>query len=83
MRIDLYLKKSRLIKRRKIANEAVKKNLVLVNDLEIKPSYKVKLNDVITLKLGVKIIKVKTTSLTKQNNLMYELLEEKFQGQKD
>ena len=83
MRIDLYLKQSRLIRRRSIAHEACVKKLVLVNDKIVKPGYKVKLNDIITLNLGSKTIIVKATSLkTIKDELMYELISESFVGQK-
>lgn len=79
MRIDLYLKTSRLIKRRKIANEATERELVLINDKIAKPSTKVKLDDLVTLNLGSKQIIVKVTSLTlKKDDLMYQIISEKY-----
>ena len=79
MRIDLYLKTSRLIKRRKIANEAASKDLVLINDKVVKPSALVKIGDIVTLNLGRKQIIVKVTSLVLlKQDLMYQLIEEKF-----
>lgn len=84
MRIDLFLKTSRLIKRRKIAHEAVTNNLVLVNDVIVKPSYKVKTNDIIILKLGLKEITIKVLSLKpNKDELMYELINEQYLGQRN
>lgn len=79
MRIDLYLKTSRLIKRRKLASEACSKGLVLINNKVAKPSSLLKLEDVITLNLAAKQIVVKVTSLTLlKNDLMYELISESY-----
>lgn len=83
MRIDLYLKQSRLIKRRKIAHEAVKNELVLINGSTVKPSYKVKINDEIKLTLGLKEINLLVTSLKPhKEKLMYKLISEEFKGQR-
>ena len=77
MRLDKYLKVARIIKRRTVAKEAVSKDKVEINDKLAKPSSAVKENDILTLHLGLKIIKVKVTSLApKKDELMYELLSE-------
>ncbi len=77
MRLDKYLKVARLIKRRTVAKEAATKDKVEINDKVAKPSSTVKENDIITLHLGLKIIKVKVRSLIpKKDELMYELLSE-------
>jgi len=84
MRIDLFLKTSRLIKRRKVAHDAITNNLILVNDVIVKPSYQVKINDVIILKLGLKEITVKVLSLKpNKDELMYELINEQYLGQRN
>ncbi len=57
MRIDKFLKNSRLIKRRTIANEACDAGRVKVNGRVIKASYDVKVGDVIEIALGERIIK--------------------------
>ena len=59
MRIDKYLKVSRLIIRRTIANELCNNGKVLINNKIAKPSTEVKENDVITLILGNKKITTK------------------------
>ena len=80
MRLDKYLKVSRIIKRRTVAKQAAEKEKVEVNGKLAKPSTAVKENDILTLYLGSKIIKVKVTSLElKKDLLMYELLQEEKQ----
>ena len=77
MRLDKYLKVSRIIKRRTIAKEAAEKERIDVNGKAAKPSHQLKVGDVLTLHLGLKIISVKVTSLEmKKTELMYELLSE-------
>ena len=61
MRLDLVLKQSGLIKRRTIAKELVDLGRVLINDKVSKPSSEVKEGDILTLKLGNRILKVKIT----------------------
>jgi len=81
MRIDLFLKQSRLIKRRTLAHEAAEKNLVYVNDKIVKPSFKVKINDVIKINFASKIIIVKVTNLINlRGEMMYELISETKKG---
>ena len=58
MRLDKFLKVSRLIKRRSVANEACDAGRVLVNDKLAKASVKVKVGDVIEVKFGMKSVKV-------------------------
>ncbi len=77
MRLDKYLKVSRIIKRRTLAKEAAEKDKIEVNGKVAKPSVQLKINDELTLYLGLKIIKVRVTSLVlKKDELMYELLSE-------
>ncbi len=56
MRLDLFLKTSRLIKRRTIAQEMCIAGRVLVNGQEAKPAKEVKRGDVITLKFSSRIV---------------------------
>jgi ribosomal 50S subunit-recycling heat shock protein len=58
MRLDKYLKVSRLIKRRTIANEACEAGRVLVNEKVAKASLGIKVGDVIEIQFGTKIVKV-------------------------
>lgn len=63
MRLDKYLKVSRLIKRRTVANEACDAGRISVNDRVVKASYDVKIGDIIEINMGTKPIKVKVTAL--------------------
>ena len=58
MRLDKYLKVSRLIKRRTVANEACDHERVSVNGRPAKASYEVKAGDVIEVRFGQKTLKV-------------------------
>ena len=58
MRLDKFLKVSRLIKRRTVANEACDAGRVLVNDKTAKASLNVKEGDVIEIQLGTRAVKV-------------------------
>ena len=58
MRLDKYLKVSRLIKRRTVANEACDAGRVLVNDRPAKASVKVKAGDIIEIQFGTSSVKV-------------------------
>ena len=63
MRIDKYLKISRIIKRRTIAQEACEGGKVLINNKVAKPSSEVKIGDIITLNFGTKTLNVEVLSL--------------------
>lgn len=63
MRLDKYLKVSRLIKRRTVANDACDAGRVMVNDKVVKASYDVKIGDVIEISFGNKSVKVKVTMI--------------------
>lgn len=63
MRLDKYLKVSRLIKRRTVANEACDAGRVMVNDKPARASYDVKLGDVIVISLGAREVKVEVTAI--------------------
>lgn len=63
MRLDKYLKVSRLIKRRTVANEACDAGRVTVNDKVAKASLDVKVGDVIQIAFGNKNVKVKVTNV--------------------
>ncbi|MCR5793006.1 MAG: RNA-binding S4 domain-containing protein [Lachnospiraceae bacterium] len=58
MRLDKFLKVSRLIKRRTVANEACDAGRVKVNDKVVKASYNVKADDIIEIEFGNKNVKV-------------------------
>ena len=63
MRLDKYLKVSRLIKRRTMANEACDNGLVCVNGRPARASYEVKEGDRITLRLGAREVTVEVVSV--------------------
>lgn len=64
MRLDKYLKVSRLIKRRTIANEACDAGRIVVNGKVARASYDVKENDIIEINLGARTLKVRVTLVT-------------------
>ena len=81
MRLDKYLKVSRLIKRRTVANEACDNTRVTVNGKPAKASYTVKLGDIIEVTFGNRPIKVRVLSDVEPRTKdvareMYEILSE-------
>ncbi len=64
MRLDKYLKVSRLIKRRSVANEACDGERVSVNGRQVKASYQVKVGDVIEIAFGQRTLKVEVTQVS-------------------
>lgn len=79
MRLDKYLKVSRLIKRRTIANEACDAQRISVNGRVVKASYDVKVGDVIEIRMGEKTVKAEVLqvlehALKNDAGLMYKLL---------
>lgn len=58
MRLDKYLKVSRLIKRRTVANEACDAGRVMANGRPVKASYDVKAGDVLEIKFGERTVKL-------------------------
>lgn len=63
MRLDKFLKVSRLIKRRTVANEACDAGRVMVNGNVAKASVKVKCGDIIEIQFGTKAVKVEVVDL--------------------
>ena len=63
MRLDKYLKVSRIIKRRTVANDACDAGRVLVNDRPAKASYDVKIGDIIEIGFGNKKLKIEVTDI--------------------
>ena len=64
MRLDKYLKITRLIKRRTIANEACDAGKIVVNDKIARASYDVKVGDIIEINMGSKPLKEKVLNVT-------------------
>ena len=65
MRLDKFLKVSRVIKRRTVANEAADGGRVSVNEKVVKPSYEVKVGDIVEIKFGDKISKFEILQIPK------------------
>ncbi len=63
MRIDKYLKVSRLIKRRSVANEVADAGRIAVNGRPVKASYAVKVGDIIEVAFGNRAVKARVLSL--------------------
>ncbi|MCR5349474.1 MAG: RNA-binding S4 domain-containing protein [Acholeplasmatales bacterium] len=83
MRLDKFLKVSRLIKRRTLAKEVSESERVLVNGKIAKPSKDLKIGDIITIEFGMKMVSIKVISLDisikkADASNMYELIEEKM-----
>ncbi len=81
MRIDKFLKVSRIIKRRTVANDACDASHVKVNGKGVKASYDVKIGDIIEITFGEKTLKVKVTDVrdvTRKNDAqtLYEVMPE-------
>ena len=77
MRLDKFLKVSRIIKRRTVANEAADGGRISVNGRVVKPSYEVKAGDILEIKFGDKISKFKIIAIpTVQGKNMPQMVEE-------
>lgn len=81
MRLDKYLKVSRLIKRRTVANEACDSARISVNGKPSKASYDVKIGDAITVSFGqknvtVKVLDIRETTKKSESAGMYEVISE-------
>ena len=80
MRLDKYLKVSRIIKRRTIANEACDAGRVNVNDRVARASLDIKVNDIIEISFGAKNVKVQVLNVAetvKKDDaaLMYKIID--------
>lgn len=81
MRLDKYLKVSRIIKRRPIAKEVADKGRIKVNEILAKSSTDLKINDEIEIRFGNKILLVRVLEMkdsTKKEDAtkMYEIIKE-------
>lgn len=82
MRIDKYLKNSRLIKRRSVAKEACDTMRVMLNGHPAKAGNEVKIGDIITIQFGNSRLSAKVTALSESVKKedaagMYEIIDEK------
>lgn len=80
MRIDKFLKNSRIIKRRTVAKEACEQERITVNDKIAKPGTEVKVGDIIYIQFGNGSLKVKVMALTESCRkedaaFMYQVIE--------
>lgn len=81
MRLDKYLKVSRIIKRRTVANEACDAGKVVINGKVARASYDVKVGDIMEIQLGARAIKAKIVSVNEyakkeEAGEMYEIIGE-------
>ena len=75
MRLDKFLKVSRVIKRRTVANEAADSGRISINGKVVKPSYEVKVGDIVEIKFGDKTSKFEIIEIPKiQTKNMPELI---------
>ena len=80
MRLDKFLKVSRIIKRRTVAKDASDSGIVLVNGKEAKAATRLKVGDIIELTLGTRVVKVQVERLSEnmkkeEADSMYKILE--------
>lgn len=88
MRLDKYLKVSRIIKRRTVANEACAGGRVSINGKAAKPAADVKIGDLLEIRFGNRIGKYEITALTEHvkkedAGLMYKILSEDQEVKKE
>lgn len=81
MRIDKYLKASRIMKRRTIANELAASQRVMINGRTVKPSHEVNPGDTVTVTFGRRQIEIRVTSVCEPKKKkdaaeMYEIISE-------
>ena len=81
MRIDKFLKVSRIIKRRTVANEACDAGRVIVNGRPVKAGYDIKVNDIVEISLGNRQIKFKAINVLENPKKdeaysLYEMIEQ-------
>ena len=81
MRLDKFLKVSRIIKRRTLSKEISEANRVKVNDKIAKPSTRLKFGDIIEIEFGRSILKVRVKELREHvlkndSSMLYEIIEE-------
>lgn len=83
MRLDKYLKVSRLIKRRTLAKEVAENKRILVNGILAKPSKELKIGDEITIEFGnkdvtVRVISLEATTKKSEATNLYKLVREEI-----
>lgn len=83
MRIDKYLKLTRLIKRRTVAKELLERDIIKVNEKVAKPSTEVKIDDILLLPLGrhkltVKVLNTVDYCKKSESTTLYEILKDEI-----
>ena len=81
MRIDKFLKISRILKRRSLGKEACESQRVSVNGIQVKPSYSLKIGDIVEVAFGsgnvkFKILNIKETVKKDEASSLYEIINE-------
>ena len=81
MRIDKFLKVSRLLKRRTVAGEAAKGGRVKINGKAVKPAHEVKAGDIVELGFGsgtvkLRVLAIKETVKKEETSSLYEIISE-------
>lgn len=79
MRIDKFLKVSRILKRRSVANEACSGGRVSVNGKDVKPSYSLKVGDEVEIRFGegslkFRVLVLKETVKKEEASSLYEII---------
>lgn len=74
MRIDKFLKLSRVIKRRTVANEAVDNGRITVNGKTVKASYEVKVGDIVEIKFGDRVSKFEILAVPTSQKITEEII---------
>ena len=87
MRIDKYLKVSRIMKRRTVDNELAANQRVEINGKPVKPSHEVKVGDIVGITFGTRKIEVRVLSIQevkkkKEASEMYEIVNESWLEEK-
>lgn len=88
MRIDKYLKVSRIMKRRTIANELAANQRIEINGKTVKPSHEVKVGDIVGVLFGSRKIEVRVLSIQEvkkksEASEMYEIVSETYLEEKE
>jgi len=74
MRLDLFLKKCRIIKRRTVAAQMAKSDRIKKDGRPLKPGYELKVNDEIEIAFGNRVMRIKVTDTS--NKPQYEIISE-------
>lgn len=79
MRIDKFLKISRIIKRRTVASDAASNGRITVNGKQVKPAYDLKIGDIIEVSFGERVFKCKVLSMPEHcpkddSSSMYQII---------